>query len=600
MRRHEPVATVIVSMPFMDVDRPSIQLGLLKAIGEQHGFPVRTLHANLDFAARIGVDYYRDLAQRREPMLGDWLFSPAAFGDAAPDHDGKLLANLGDRELENRLLRTRADDVPAYLDSLLDALPWHDVQVVGFSCTFQQNTASFALARKLKQRYPGIVTLFGGANFDGEMGPELVRAIDCIDFAVVGEGDSAFPDLLRALASGADPGTVPGVVRRIEGRVVATPPAPPLERLDELPVPDYSEFFQRLSPREARPAVWIPFESARGCWWGAKHHCTFCGLNGTTMRFRSKSPRRVLDELAHQARRYGGFHFEAVDNILDMRYLKELFPVLAETGAGYEFFYEAKANLNRAQLKVLALGGVTRLQPGLESLSSSVLRLMDKGVRAAQNVNLLRWARYYGIDVAWNILMGFPGETAHDYAEQAAAIPHLVHLQPPGGADRIWLERFSPLFHSPLSRRTPERSYRYVYPDGVDLDRVAYFFEYEVDGALPGSTYDDLRRAVGEWSEAWKGDPPVLRFWSSPGFLQIYEGRYQGREGMYTFHGTLADIYLACSDRPATAAAVRDRLRLDIPVSAIEEAFAGFQQRGLMFLDDSLALALALPAIPGR
>ena len=36
---------------------------------------------------------------------------------------------------------------------------------------------------------------------------------------------------------------------------------------------------------------------------------------------------------------------------------------------------------------------------------------MDKGVRAAQNVNLLRWARYYGIDVGWNILWGFPGET---------------------------------------------------------------------------------------------------------------------------------------------------------------------------------------------
>ena len=62
--------TVLVSMPFMGLDRPSIQLGLLKAIGEQHGFAVRTLHANLDFAARIGVGYYRALAEQRGRLLG--------------------------------------------------------------------------------------------------------------------------------------------------------------------------------------------------------------------------------------------------------------------------------------------------------------------------------------------------------------------------------------------------------------------------------------------------------------------------------------------------------------------------------------------------
>ena len=61
--------TVLVSMPFMGLDRPSIQLGLLKAIGEEHGFAVRTLHANLDFAARIGADYYRTLADTRGPPV---------------------------------------------------------------------------------------------------------------------------------------------------------------------------------------------------------------------------------------------------------------------------------------------------------------------------------------------------------------------------------------------------------------------------------------------------------------------------------------------------------------------------------------------------
>jgi ribosomal peptide maturation radical SAM protein 1 len=609
---------VLVSMPFAEIDRPSIQLGLLAAVLRRDGWPVRTLHANLDLAVRLGAGYYGDLAEHRGRQVGDWLFSLEAFGDTAPDPDSRLVDDLaaelvhlggaaaGRRE---RLLRTRLVDVPAYLDALLDALPWHEARVVGFSSTFQQNAASFALARRLKARYPGLVTVFGGANFDGEMGPELVRTVDCVDLAVVGEGETALPRLLTALAAGTDPAAVPGVVRRDGDRVAATPAAPPLTRLDDLPAPDYTEYFDRaerlglLTPAGRRD-VWLPVETARGCWWGAKHHCTFCGLNGTTMAFRAKSAPRVLGELAEQARRYRSFRFAAVDNILDPTYLRTLFPALVEARSDYELFYEVKANLTRGQLRLLARAGVAGIQPGLESLSSRVLGLMRKGVRAAQNVNVLRWARYYGVDVAWNVLWGFPGETAADYAEQAAAMPYLTHLAPPVSADRIWLERFSPLHAGTaggVRHRTPERSYRAVYPADVDLERVAYFFEYDVDGALPDAAYDGVRAAVRAWRRAWQApDAPALTYWSAPGFLQIHDSRPAGRAGTYTFQDTLADVYLACGDRPTTAAAVRTRLGLADPVDAVQEVFAEFARHGLMFLDGPYALALALPAVRGR
>jgi ribosomal peptide maturation radical SAM protein 1 len=618
-RRRARWPVVLVSMPFMDIDRPSIQLGLLKAIVAGHGFPARTLHANLDLAVRIGAERYRALAGHRGRMLGDWLFSVEAFGAAAPDRDGRMLDEFADElprldgspaSVRDQLLAVRDRDVPAYLDGLVDGFDWAGVRVVGFTSTFQQNTPSFALARRLKARWPGIVTVFGGANFDGEMGVELVRTVDCVDIAVIGEGDTALPLLLDSLAAGTDPDAVPGVARRVGERVVATPPVPPQVPLDDLPTPDYAEYFARAEALGLRrPAghrrVWIPFESSRGCWWGAKHHCTFCGLNGSTMRFRAKSAGRVRAELAEQARRCRSFRFEAVDNILDMSYLTTLLPAIVADRADYEIFYEAKANLSRDQLRLLAQSGVNRLQPGLESLSSHVLRLMRKGVRAAQNVNLLRWAQYYGIRVEWNLLWGFPGEDPRDYAEQAAAMPHLAHLRPPSGAGRIWIERFSPLYTDqeafPPRTRTPERSYRYVYPEAVDLDRVAYFFEYNLDGALPDTAYEDVRRAVDEWNGSWRtGRPPVLTYWSTPGFLQIYDGRREGGEGTYTFEGTLADIYLACTDRPTTAAAVRRKLGAVVSEGEVREVFDEFGRRGLMFLDGTLGVALALPAVGGR
>src|SRR5215467_10815109 len=87
---------VLVSMPFMDVYRPSIQLGLLKSLAAAHGFPARTFHANLRFANQIGVDYYRLLAEHRGRMVGEWLFSLEAFPGVAPDPDSRMVSELAD------------------------------------------------------------------------------------------------------------------------------------------------------------------------------------------------------------------------------------------------------------------------------------------------------------------------------------------------------------------------------------------------------------------------------------------------------------------------------------------------------------------------
>jgi ribosomal peptide maturation radical SAM protein 1 len=295
----------------------------------------------------------------------------------------------------------------------MESIDWGAYRVVGFSSTFQQNTASFALARRIKEKYPDVTILLGGSNFDDEMGLEFVHAIEAIDYAVIGEGDIAFPSILLALQEGRDPLTIPGVVGKRNGRVnQAAGIRSQLRQMDELPMPDYHDFYTRralltLPDGEEWEEMSLPFESARGCWWGEKHHCTFCGLNALGMNFRSKSIDHMIDELTEMSRAYGKFDFSAVDNIIEPRYLKSLFSKLNEAGGmDYTFFYEVKANMSREQIKTLSIGGVKAIQPGLESLSSHVLELMNKGVKAIQNVNLLRWTVYYEVRVLWNILWG--------------------------------------------------------------------------------------------------------------------------------------------------------------------------------------------------
>ena len=45
---------------------------------------------------------------------------------------------------------------------------------------------------------------------------------------------------------------------------------------------DYDDFLASLRSKCPDTEPELLFETSRGCWWGERLHCTFCGLNGTT------------------------------------------------------------------------------------------------------------------------------------------------------------------------------------------------------------------------------------------------------------------------------------------------------------------------------
>jgi ribosomal peptide maturation radical SAM protein 1 len=257
--------------------------------------------------------------------------------------------------------------------------------------------------------------VFGGGNCDGPMGAALHRVFPWIDVVVRGEAERILPDLVRDLLVGGEIRPRPGLCYRDGERSVAVPQAGAATvAMDEIPTPQFDEYFERLAKTgftaEVMREVRLPYETSRGCWWGAKSHCTFCGLNGSTMAFRSKSDDRVVEELTALARHHERVDFTLVDTTLDMRYFRDVLPRLRESGHDLSLYYETKSNLRREQVRLLREAGVDFLQPGIESLSTPILKLMRKGVTALQNVRLLKWCAEYGIQVYWNVIYGFPGE----------------------------------------------------------------------------------------------------------------------------------------------------------------------------------------------
>ena len=106
---------------------------------------------------------------------------------------------------------------------------------------------------------------------------------------------------------------------------------------------------------------------------------------------------------------------------------------------------------------------------------------MDKGVRADQNVALLRYARSLRIRLSWNLLAGFPGDRVDDYEQMAELLPHLVHLEPPDGMGFVRFDRFSPYFDYPerfgISNLRPKAAYFDIFPSWTRFDQLAYYFD---------------------------------------------------------------------------------------------------------------------------
>jgi len=158
------------------------------------------------------------------------------------------------------------------------------------------------------------------------------------------------------------------------------------------------------------------------------------------------------------------------DNIMPHRFFQTLIPRLGQEVPGLCMFYEQKANLSLEQVTALARAGVTVIQPGIEALSTDLLRRMDKGVTARQNIALLRHARAVGVEMNWNLLYGFPGDGVREYRHTLALLPCLRHRPPPTDVCRISIDRFSPYFFAParygIRSVRPMDSYAAILPPG--------------------------------------------------------------------------------------------------------------------------------------
>lgn len=518
LRQQSERDALLILPPFAGIDRPSLGLHTLQACAKSAGLGVSVLYANVLFARILSESRYERLCYApTSDLLGERIFAKAAYGQAS-----QPTLSTADRSFRSAL---PTDELPTaceiqqyqqlaieFSDTLADLIANSGHQIVGCNTTFEQTSAAVAILARIKQRAPRITTLLGGANCEGRMALGIRTLSPCIDVIFSGESEVSFP---KFLVSDRRHELAPGTI--IEGEAC--------KNLDQLPALDYSDYYAQLEllapdgHGRNRANSWLPYETSRGCWWGQKHHCTFCGINGGGMTFRQKSAQIVLTQLPALLAQHPSNKVLMVDNIMPIGYFDDLLPALASMALGLHAFYEQKANLTLERVVLLKNAGVAIIQPGIEALSSALLALMKKGVKASQNVALLRYTRSAGVSVNWNILYAFPGDHEEHYESTLRLMPLLRHLNPPSGACHLSIDRFSPYFDRPgdygIANVRPMEAYETIFPSAAAVPDLAYHFVGDYDCAVrrDASIVPRLDAEIEAWRRSWgkpEAKPPVL------------------------------------------------------------------------------------------
>lgn len=443
-----------VCMPWQDVNRGSLALSVLTEVLAARGIRSEVRYANLEFAALIGEELYSKIAYLQN--VPNLLFAPLVNGAAAgggsldPARTDRVADATGLSAAEVRKLVDIT--IPDFVEGLAADVMAGDPGVLGLSAVMSQLVPAAALADAVKRRRDCAV-IVGGAAVFGSMGQAALEVYSGFDVAVLGEAENVIIPLIEALAVGQPLRIVPGIAFRDAGSVRRSEGSLALTDLSSLPVPDFSDYIEQYRRQGFEGDPWLSFETSRGCWWGERSVCTFCGLNGETARYRLKSPDRAIAELAEIHRVTGLTRFCATDNILaDGKTGGHLLRRLAKAAVlipGLEIFYQTKSNLSRRKLAQARLAGITTLQPGIESFDTGILARMSKGAKGIDQVRCIKLLSEAKMDSIYGILWGNVGERVRDYEAQLRLFPLLAHLVPPAYVTPVLFERFSPYHDDP-------------------------------------------------------------------------------------------------------------------------------------------------------
>jgi len=606
-----PTKISLISMPWPLFNRPSIQLGTLKAFLETRTdwLTVDTKHPYLEIASILGTTLYHWICQN--PWVSESLYGPMVFPAQRKSCEtlAEKYVNKRDSGIKGLFNFTSIQEqLKKQLENWVNDCDWSQYTVVGFSVCFNQLFASLAAADLIKEKSPHITIIFGGSSCAAAAGQSILNTFSCVDFVVQGEGEESLLEFCRYISG----------KRRDLPETIFYKDAAELQpcnlndhsgmsqfpKLDTLPTPDYSDYFSdrdKWFPDKPFNPV-LPVEFSRGCWW---NKCAFCNLNLQWYGYRFKKAAQMIAEVTALSNQHGCLDFTFTDNMIPPQESLEFFSETAKLPSDFSFFAEIRVPGDKKSINdVFSLyrrGGLSTVQVGIESLSNTLLKRMRKGVSVIENIAAMRAAQEHFLALEGNLIIQFPGSTEEEVGETLENLDFVFSYAPLSIAS-FFLGHESPVFTSPeqygIRAIVDHSNNAKLFPREVLKKLKLIVKDYRGDRTYQRKLWRPVFHKIKAWQEYHEKrkanalHKPLLYYRDSGRFLLIRQELIDGTVLNHRLQGTSRQIYLFCTQ-------IRTGLELTekFPAFSQEQIFsflADLMKKRLVFSDKNRHLSLAI------
>lgn len=596
MKPSVPFKVALVSMPWSIFNRPSIQLGALQSfLNSQEGYRAQSFHPYLYIAKTIGTELYHSISL--SAWGGEALFSSLLYPEQKSEAK-KLFYNSLKGKTSAGNFDNICNSIDTFCQKWIDESGILSYDLIGFSVCFSQLLPSLYMARCIKKKKPTSTIVFGGSSCSGELGQSAVKAFSDIDYVVSGEGETTLLNLCSYLEKKSN--QLPkNIYSANQADIVQGKTLSPLKELKlyDLPAPDYRDYFREmvaLFPEQPFIPV-IPVEFSRGCWW---NKCSFCNLNIQWKNYRFKSSDRMLEEVLALSRQYESLHFTFTDNALPPSEADSFFQQLSQQHLDLDFFAEIRAIAKPERLSLYRLGGLSTVQIGIEALSTSLLKKLNKGTTTIDNIAVIKMCSEMKIQMEGNLIVEFPGSLEKEVEETLVNLDYLLPFYPLDTAT-FFLGYGSPVYSNckeyQIDTTLVHSKNRQLFPKQT-LDKLTLLQNsFRGDRTIQQKRWQPVRKKIEQWKEFHKNRKATthpLSYRDGKTFLIIRQEQLVGPALHHRLRGLSREIYLACKD--VTQIEQLNQKFPQVKTSNLEKFLQQMCEKRLMFLEDNHVLSLAV------
>jgi anaerobic magnesium-protoporphyrin IX monomethyl ester cyclase len=251
------------------------------------------------------------------------------------------------------------------------------------------------------------------------------------DFVLIGESEITLKELAGRILteSGTTYKDIDGLAFKKDEELCLTNPRSIIDNLDSLPFPSWD-----LLDVEAYKRAWkskngfftLNMVTTRGC----PYNCVWCAKPIYGKNYNSRSPLNVVNEMVSLKKTLSPDRIWFADDIFGLNpgWIQEFALQIKLHNLQIPFSIQSRADLllDYDQLNSLAGAGCRKIWLGIESGSQKILYLMQKGITVEQIRRVSPLIRKSGIEQAFFLQLGFPGETKDDIRETIRLLTDLM------------------------------------------------------------------------------------------------------------------------------------------------------------------------------